>query len=128
MIISKFSEKARQVESDIMQIMLDSMGYETIRIPHDSTATAEGGEFYYCPEDSVLFAGACRNNVKGAEWVAQEFNVEELVIMKSNAFHIDTLFTPVINKHPCSFSPSCINEIPSFIIFIGAFSFFGYFL
>ena len=98
MIISKFSEKARQVESDIMQIMLDSMGYETIRIPHDSTATAEGGEFYYCPEDSVLFAGACRNNIKGAEWVAQEFNVEELVIMKSNAFHIDTLFTPVINK------------------------------
>lgn len=97
-IISKFREKARQVEADIMQVMLDSMGYKTIRIPDDSTATAEGGEFYYCPGDGVLFSGACRNNVEGAEWVAQEFNVDELVIMKSNAFHLDTLFTPVINK------------------------------
>jgi len=97
-IISKFKEKARQVEADIMQVMLNSMGYKTIRIPENSTATAEGGEFYYCPGDGVLFSGACRNNVEGAEWVAQEFNVEELVIMKSNAFHLDTLFTPVINK------------------------------
>jgi N-dimethylarginine dimethylaminohydrolase len=96
-IISKFKEKARQVEADIMQIMLDSMGYKTIRIPSESTATAEGGEFYFCPQDGVLFSGACRNNIKGAEWVAQEFNVDELVLMKSNAFHIDTLFTPVIN-------------------------------
>jgi N-dimethylarginine dimethylaminohydrolase len=97
-VISKFSEKARQVEADIMQVMLDSMGNKTIRIPYDSTATAEGGEFYYCPGDGVLFSGACRNNVEGAEWVAREFNVNELVIMKSDAFHLDTLFTPVINK------------------------------
>ena len=97
-IISKFREKARQVEADIMQIMLESMGYETKRIPDDSAATAEGGEFYYCPGDKVLFSGACRNNIEGAEWVAQEFNVNELVVMKSKIFHIDTLFTPVINK------------------------------
>ena len=97
-IISKFSEKARQVESDIMEIMLDSMGYETIRIPDTINATAEGGEFYYCSGKKILFSGECRNNVKGAEWVAQEFNVNELVIIKSNVFHLDTIFTPVINK------------------------------
>ena len=97
-IISKFSEKARQVESDIMEIMLDSMGYETIRIPDTINATAEGGEFYYCSGKKILFSGVCRNNVKGAEWVAQEFSVNELVIMKSNVFHLDTIFTPVINK------------------------------
>jgi len=33
--------------------MLESMGYETKRIPDDSAATAEGGEFYYCPGDKV---------------------------------------------------------------------------
>ena len=97
-IISKFSEEARQVEADIMQAMLESMGYKTIRIPEDSSATAEGGEFYLCPEDKILFSGECRNNLKGAEWVAEEFNVDELVIMKSKAFHLDTLFTPVLNK------------------------------
>ena len=97
-VISKFSEEARQVESDIMEIMLDSMGYETIRIPESINAKAEGGEFYYCSGPKILFSGACRNNLKGAEWVAQEFNVNELVIMKSDVFHLDTLFTPVINK------------------------------
>ena len=97
-IISKFSEEARQVESDMMEIMLDSMGYQTIRIPDTLNAKAEGGEFYYCSGAKILFSGACRNNIKGAEWVAQEFDVNELVIMKSNVFHLDTLFTPVIKK------------------------------
>ena len=97
-IISKFSEEARQVESDMMEIMLDSMGYQTIRIPDTIDAKAEGGEFYYCSGAKILFSGACRNNIKGAEWVAQEFDVNELVIMKSNVFHLDTLFTPVIKK------------------------------
>ena len=97
-IISKFSEEARQVESDMMEIMLDSMGYQTIRIPDTIDAKAEGGEFYYCAGAKILFSGACRNNIKGAEWVAQEFDVNELVIMKSNVFHLDTLFTPVIKK------------------------------
>jgi len=97
-IISKFSENARQIEADIMQTMLESMGYKTIRIPDNSTATAEGGEFYFCPKDKILFSGACRNNIEGAEWVAAEFNVDELIVMKSNAFHLDTLFTPVLNK------------------------------
>jgi hypothetical protein len=55
----------------------------------------------------VLFSGACINNIEGAEWVAKEFNVDELVIMKSNIFHIDTLFTPVINKE--NKLPSCHN-------------------
>ena len=97
-IISKFSEEARQVESDMMELMLDSMGYQTIRIPDTIDAKAEGGEFYYCSGAKILFSGACRNNIKGAEWVAQEFDVNELVIMKSNVFHLDTLFTPVIKK------------------------------
>jgi N-dimethylarginine dimethylaminohydrolase len=97
-IISKFSEEARQVESDMMEIMLNSMEYQTIRIPDSINAKAEGGEFYYCADQKILFSGACRNNTKGAEWVAQEFDVNELIIMKSNVFHLDTLFTPVINK------------------------------
>ena len=98
LIISKFSEKARQVESDIMEIMLNSMGYKTVRIPDNIHANAEGGEFYYCAGQKILFSGLCRNNIKGAEWVAQEFNASELVLLKSDVFHIDTLFTPVINK------------------------------
>ncbi len=98
-IISKFREKARQMEADIMQVILDSWGYKTSRLPETSNCYAEGGEFYFCRKEGVLFSGVSRNNQSGAEKVAQEFNVKELIILKSNAFHLDTIFTPVMDKN-----------------------------
>ena len=97
-IISSFSEKVRQIESDVMQKLLESMKYTTYRIPNNIHAKAEGGEFYFCKGSGLLFSGACRNNRRGAEWIAQEFNVKDLLIMKSDIFHLDTFFTPVISK------------------------------
>ncbi|GIT57893.1 MAG: hypothetical protein Ct9H300mP18_13220 [Candidatus Neomarinimicrobiota bacterium] len=38
-----------------MQIMLESMGYETKRIPDDSAATAEGVNFIIAPEIKYCF-------------------------------------------------------------------------
>lgn len=98
MVISKFREKARQMEADIMQVILDSWGYKTTRLPETADCFAEGGEFYFCPEENILFSGVSRNNQGGAEKVAQEFNVQDLLILKSNAFHLDTIFTPVLNR------------------------------
>ncbi|GIS47804.1 MAG: hypothetical protein Ct9H90mP20_4740 [Candidatus Neomarinimicrobiota bacterium] len=39
----------------MMEIMLDSMGYQTIRIPDALDAKAEGGEFYYCSDQKSFF-------------------------------------------------------------------------
>ena len=97
-VISSFSEKERQIESDIMQEMLESMNYNTLRIPEKNNAKAEGGEFYYCKGSNLLFSGCCRNNRTGAEWIAQEFDVKDLLILQSDIFHLDTFFTPVINN------------------------------
>ena len=74
-IISSFSEKERQIESDVMQEMLESMNYNTLRIPEKNNAKAEGGEFYYCKGSNLLFSGCCRNNRAGAERIAKEVDV-----------------------------------------------------
>ncbi|MBN2279867.1 MAG: hypothetical protein JXQ65_04755 [Candidatus Marinimicrobia bacterium] len=99
MVISCFRERARQLEADIMQVILNAMGYKTHRLSDSCDALAEGGEFYYCRNENILFAGECRNNRKGSEQTAGLLNVEQLVLLKSDAFHLDTIFTPVINKN-----------------------------
>ena len=96
-IISKFREKERQIEADIIQVILDALGYNTQRLPEKSDCYAEGGEFYYCPGDNILFGGVSRNNRNGTEKVASLLNVKDLVIIESDAFHLDTIFTPVFN-------------------------------
>lgn len=98
MVISCFRERARQMEADIMQVILNAMGYKTHRLSDSCDAYAEGGEFYYCRNENVLFAGECRNNRKGSENTAALLNVDKLIILKSNAFHLDTIFTPVLDK------------------------------
>ncbi len=97
-VISKFREKERQIEADIIQVILDAMGYKTHRLPESSDCFAEGGEFYYCSKEKFLFGGISRNNIKGTEKVAEILNVKELVVLESKAFHLDTIFTPVFNK------------------------------
>jgi len=99
MVVSCFREKARQMEADIMQVILNAMGYKTHRLSDKGDAYAEGGEFYYCKNENVLFAGECRNNRKGSEQTAGLLNVDDLIIMKSDAFHLDTIFTPVFDKN-----------------------------
>ena len=98
MVISCFREKARQMEADIMQVILTAMGYKTHRLSESCNSYAEGGEFYYSKNENILFSGESRNNRKGSEKTAELLNVDELVILKSNAFHLDTIFTPVFNK------------------------------
>lgn len=99
MVISCFRERARQLEADIMQVILNAMGYKTHRLSDSCDVYAEGGEFYYCKNENVLFAGQCRNNQKGSETTAGLLNVDQLVNLKSDAFHLDTIFTPVFDKN-----------------------------
>ncbi len=98
MVISCFRERERQMEADIMQVILNARGYKTHRLSNACDAYAEGGEFYYCKKENILFAGECRNNRKGSEQTAGLLNVDQLIILKSDAFHLDTIFTPVFDK------------------------------
>ena len=57
--------------------------------------------FISAKKNSVLFSGLKRNTSIGVEFVAERLNVNELVILEGEGFHLDTFFTPVLNKSGC---------------------------
>jgi len=103
-VILRMKEPNRRGESTMAGKLLDKMGLEIVRIPDKPGLYAEGGEFYFCPVENILFSGQCRNSVSGMEAVAEALNVSELVIIQSHSYHLDTYFTPVLNQkgHVCA--------------------------
>ena len=67
-------------------------------LPNEKNILAEGGEFYFCPKDKLLFSGINRNTIAGAEYVASFLNANELILIDTPSFHLDTVFTTVFDK------------------------------
>ena len=59
------------------------------------------GNFIFAKKNNVLFSGLKRNTSRGVEFVAERLNVNQLVILEGEGFHLDTFFTPVLNKSGC---------------------------
>ena len=97
-VIAQFREKERQGEVKIIEEWLADQDVNVHTLPNDDDHFIEGGEFYYCSNENILFAGESRNSRKGNEKTAVLLDVEELVILRSNSFHLDTLCTPVFNS------------------------------
>jgi len=98
-LLLRFSQKNRESESKIIADYLENLDYKISELPNNNNVFAEGGEFYYCPKDRLLFSGTNRNSIKGAEEVASFLNVDELIIIETKAFHLDTVFTTVLDKN-----------------------------
>ena len=64
-----------------------------------SYAFIEGGEFFVLEDLHVGVAGVGRSNIKGVEFVTEEFNLKDLLIVKAISFHIDTVFSVLTNKN-----------------------------
>ena len=96
-LLLKFAQKNREAESTIISDYLEKLGFNIKELPNRKNIFAEGGEFYYCPEDKILFSGIKRNSIAGAEEVASFLNVNELILIKTNAFHLDTVFTTIMD-------------------------------
>ena len=103
-VILRMKEPNRRGESTMAGQLLEKMGLEIVRIPDKPGFYAEGGEFYFCPAENILFSGQCRNSVSGMEAVAEALNVSELVIIQSHSYHLDTYFTPILDQegHVCA--------------------------
>ena len=103
-VILRMKEPNRRGESTMAGQLLEKIGLEIVRIPDKPGLYAEGGEFYFCPAENILFSGQCRNSVSGMEAVAEALNVSELVIIQSHSYHLDTYFTPILNQegHVCA--------------------------
>ena len=96
-VILRAGEPQRRVENKIVKRYLESMGMNIVEIPDEKGIRADGGEFYFCAKNNVLFSGLQRNTRAGAEYVAEALNVKEMVILKGDGYHLDTFFTPVLN-------------------------------
>ncbi len=97
-LLLNFSQKNRDSETKIMADYLEKLNYKISELPSHNNVFAEGGEFYYCPNDKLLFSGTNRNSIKGAEKVASFLNVNKLIIIETQAFHLDTVFTTVLDS------------------------------
>ena len=98
-LLLKFSQKNRDAESKIISDYLEKLDYKITELPNRKNMFAEGGEFYYCHKDKILFSGIKRNSVTGAEEVASFLNVDKLILIKTEAFHLDTVFTTIMDHH-----------------------------
>ena len=97
-VVARFREKERQAEEEIIEEWLMQQDVKVHKLPFDKNYFVEGGEFYFCPQENILFAGTGRNNTIGNTKTAELLNVDELVELSTEAFHLDTVFTPVLNK------------------------------
>tara|TARA_B100000575_G_scaffold83553_1_gene65781 strand:- start:1293 stop:2171 length:879 start_codon:yes stop_codon:yes gene_type:complete len=133
-IILRAGEPTRRVENEVIKELLEQIQVNICEMPNRSGWRADGGEFFYCANNRVLFSGLQRNTQKGVDFVAEELNVNEVVLLKGEGFHLDTFFTPALNKdgyiaaliicekflNPQSkktlFNYADTNDIPVFII------------
>ena len=97
-IILRAGEPKRRIENKIIITLLEQLQVEICKMPDKSGWRADGGEFFYCAKDNILFSGLQRNSQKGVDFVAGELDVDKVILLKGTGFHLDTFFTPVLNK------------------------------
>ena len=111
-IIMEFRNRERRKERNYIIPILEKLGLSILELPKNSDLFAEGGEFYFCKKEKMLFAGNSRNSLSGIDAVAKHLDVNNLVILKSNVFHLDAYFCPILSKkgNLCAII-CCIKEL-----------------
>lgn len=103
----KLSE--RMDEGEFVISNLENAGYNISFLNND--CIAEGGEFFYLPKENILLAGQCRNNLKGAEHMAEKLKVSQLYIIPSSGYHLDTSISPIFNNNYDCIGIICAKEV-----------------
>ena len=89
---------------------LKQLGYTISYLPNQD-CLAEGGEFFYLPKENILLAGICRNNIQGAESMAELMDVNKLHLLPSEGYHLDTAICPIFNKDYHCIGINCAKEV-----------------
>ena len=103
----KLSE--RMNEGEYVISTLNDLQYKVSFLDED--CIAEGGEFFYLPNENILLAGQCRNNLRGAEQMAEKLNVSNLHIINSSGYHLDTSISPIFNNEYDCIGLICAREV-----------------
>jgi N-dimethylarginine dimethylaminohydrolase len=103
----KLSERMNEGEFVISN--LENTGYNISFLDED--CIAEGGEFFYLPKENMLLAGQGRNNLKGAEQMAEKLKVSNLFTVSSSGYHLDTAISPIFNNNNDCIGIICAKEV-----------------
>ena len=97
-------------EGNFVVETMEKSGYIVSYLPNQD-CLAEGGEFFYLPKENILLAGLCRNNLKGAESMAELMGVDQLHIIESSGYHLDTAICPIFNNEYDCIGINCAKEV-----------------
>ena len=64
-IILRAGEPQRRIENKLVKRCLEHLELEIVEMPDKAGMRADGGEFYFCKKNNVLFSGLKRNNNRG---------------------------------------------------------------
>ena len=97
-LILRSGEPLRRIENIVMGDILNKFNYNIIKMPDTPGLRADGGEFYFCAKENILFSGIQRNTRSGINYVVETLKIDELLILDGKGYHLDTFFTPVLNS------------------------------
>ena len=97
-------------EGNFVVETMEKSGYIISYLPHQD-CLAEGGEFFYLPKENILLAGLCRNNLKGAESMAELMGVDQLHIIESSGYHLDTAICHIVDNEYDCIGINCAKEV-----------------
>lgn len=107
-IKANFSAKVRQAEAEAhTKVIKEKFMKKVIEMPKG--AYIEFGEVFLLKTilGSFYFGGISRSNKKGHDFVRSIIKPDKYCLIKSEGYHLDTVFTPVLNKN---------NQLIAFIL------------
>ena len=96
-VILRAGEPQRRIENKVIKRYFERLELKIIDMPDKSGMRADGGEFYFCKKNNVLFSGLKRNTTNGVHFVADALSVSKLIVLEGEGYHLDTFFTPVLD-------------------------------
>jgi len=97
-IKSRFSVKDRIFEGEFHTRLVESkLGKTVVTLPEG--ALLEGGDINYLETShgSYYFGGLSRSNQLGHDFVRSIIRPDHYILIESEGYHLDTVFTPVVN-------------------------------
>ncbi len=101
-IKSRFSVKDRIYEGEFHTKLIEAKLNKTV-VTLPTEAFLEGGDISYLEtcQGSYYFGGLSRSNKVGHDFVRGIIRPDQYILIESEGYHLDTVFTPVVNADNC---------------------------
>ena len=101
-IRSRFTVQDRILEGEYHTTLIESkLGKTVVTLPEG--CFLEGGDINYLESShgSYYFGGLSRSNQAGHDFVKEIIRPDHYILIESEGYHLDTVFTPVVDRENC---------------------------